>query len=84
MSRVTRHAWGCIDAHSEPCTSAPFQGLSSWSAGMLRLVVHTEGVKGLYRGIAPTLLGIVPYAGLKFYVYQSAKARYLFQCTRQR
>ena len=40
---------------------------------MARLVVRTEGVSGLYRGITPTLLGIVPYAGLKFYVYQSLK-----------
>ena len=46
-------------------------------AGMMRLVVRTEGVSGLYRGIAPTLLGIVPYAGLKFYVYQSLKACHL-------
>ena len=40
---------------------------------MMRLVVRTEGIGGLYRGITPTLLGIVPYAGLKFYVYQSLK-----------
>ena len=39
----------------------------------MRLVLRTEGVSGLYRGITPTLLGIVPYAGLKFYVYQSLK-----------
>ena len=41
--------------------------------GMLRMVLHTEGVVGLYRGISPTILGILPYAGLKFYVYQSLK-----------
>ena len=35
--------------------------------------LREEGVLGLYRGIVPTLLGILPYAGLKFYVYQSLK-----------
>mmetsp|Transcript_3670 Transcript_3670/g.10620 ORF Transcript_3670/g.10620 Transcript_3670/m.10620 type:complete len:484 (+) Transcript_3670:311-1762(+) len=36
-------------------------------------ILRTEGVVGLYRGIGPTLVGILPYAGLKFYVYQSSK-----------
>lgn len=40
---------------------------------MLVGTVRTEGVVGLYRGIGPTMMGILPYAGLKFYVYQSAK-----------
>ncbi|XP_042062148.1 mitochondrial carrier protein CoAc1-like [Salvia splendens] len=36
--------------------------------------VYTEGgVRGLYRGIGPTLIGILPYAGLKFYVYEELK-----------
>jgi len=42
--------------------------------GVLAATVRAEGLRGLYRGIAPTLAGILPYAGLKFYVYQSAKA----------
>ncbi|XP_061352650.1 mitochondrial carrier protein CoAc2 isoform X2 [Gastrolobium bilobum] len=31
------------------------------------------GIRGLYRGVAPTLVGIFPYAGLKFYVYEEMK-----------
>ena len=38
--------------------------------GTLQSILHREGVRGLYHGIGPTLCGIVPYAGLKFYVYQ--------------
>ena len=34
------------------------------------------GVVGLYRGVTPTLLGILPYAGLKFYFYNSLKVAY--------
>ena len=44
--------------------------------GVLAETVRAEGVLGLYRGIGPTMLGILPYAGLKFYVYQSLKAEY--------
>ncbi|XP_077210585.1 mitochondrial substrate carrier family protein isoform X2 [Tasmannia lanceolata] len=36
--------------------------------------VYTEGgVRALYRGVGPTLIGILPYAGLKFYVYEELK-----------
>ncbi|KAL2480257.1 Mitochondrial substrate carrier family protein [Abeliophyllum distichum] len=32
------------------------------------------GIKGLYRGVAPSLYGIFPYAGLKFYFYEEMKS----------
>ncbi|XP_009612568.1 mitochondrial carrier protein CoAc2-like [Nicotiana tomentosiformis] len=32
------------------------------------------GIKGLYRGVAPSLYGIFPYAGLKFYFYEKMKS----------
>ncbi|XP_059432372.1 mitochondrial carrier protein CoAc2 isoform X2 [Corylus avellana] len=31
------------------------------------------GFRGLYRGVAPSLYGIFPYAGLKFYCYEEMK-----------
>lgn len=43
---------------------------------MLRLTASTEGVRGLYKGISPTLLGIMPYSGIKFYVYNVLKQLY--------
>ncbi|KAK1257629.1 Mitochondrial adenine nucleotide transporter ADNT1 [Acorus gramineus] len=33
------------------------------------------GIRSLYRGIGPTLIGILPYAGLKFYIYEELKTR---------
>jgi len=42
----------------------------------MRAAVRAEGVQGLYKGMTPTLMGILPYAGLKFYVYQSLKHAY--------
>ncbi|XP_065848633.1 mitochondrial carrier protein CoAc2 [Euphorbia lathyris] len=32
-----------------------------------------SGSRGLYRGVAPSLYGIFPYAGLKFYFYEEMK-----------
>ena len=43
---------------------------------MLASTLQREGIGGLYRGLGPTMAGILPYAGLKFYVYQSLKAEY--------
>ena len=34
-------------------------------------VYHAYSTGGLYRGIGPTLVGIVPYAGISFFTYES-------------
>lgn len=36
-------------------------------------VYKEGGARALYRGVGPTLIGILPYAGLKFYVYEELK-----------
>lgn len=36
-------------------------------------VLKESGFKGLYRGVGPTLSGMLPYAGLKFYIYEKLK-----------
>ncbi|KAK9800223.1 hypothetical protein WJX73_000291 [Symbiochloris irregularis] len=51
-------------------------GQGSSISSVLVQTVKLEGPQGIYRGIAPTLAGILPYAGLKFYVYQSLKQYY--------
>ncbi|PIN13232.1 Mitochondrial solute carrier protein [Handroanthus impetiginosus] len=40
---------------------------------VIERVYREGGVRALYRGIGPTLIGILPYAGLKFYVYEELK-----------
>lgn len=42
---------------------------------VFRRVYSEGGVRGLYRGVGPTLAGILPYAGLKFYIYEELKRR---------
>ena len=36
-------------------------------------ISQEEGFMTLYRGFTPTILGVVPYAGLTFFVYESLK-----------
>ncbi|KAJ9537279.1 hypothetical protein OSB04_030012 [Centaurea solstitialis] len=40
---------------------------------VLATVYREGGMRGLYRGVGPTLIGILPYAGLKFYIYEELK-----------
>ncbi|KAF7046034.1 hypothetical protein CFC21_055089 [Triticum aestivum] len=41
----------------------------------LKTVYRQNGLKGLYRGMGPSLYGIFPYSGLKFYFYEKMKTR---------
>lgn len=59
-----------------PATQAAAAAQRSSISSVLAQTVKAEGPQGIYRGIAPTLAGILPYAGLKFYVYQSLKQYY--------
>lgn len=36
-------------------------------------IYKRNGIRGLYRGVGPTLYGIFPYSGLKFYFYEEMK-----------
>ncbi|KAG7487986.1 hypothetical protein MATL_G00029410 [Megalops atlanticus] len=36
-------------------------------------ISQEEGMKTLYRGFTPTILGVVPYAGLSFFTYETLK-----------
>ncbi|KAL6344846.1 hypothetical protein AAG906_002752 [Vitis piasezkii] len=40
---------------------------------VFKSVYKEGGVRALYRGVGPTLIGILPYAGLKFYIYEKLK-----------
>eukprot|EP00051_Salpingoeca_urceolata_P030947 m.9944 g.9944 ORF g.9944 m.9944 type:complete len:625 (-) comp3649_c0_seq1:19-1893(-) len=46
----------------------------SYSAAFHK-IVQQEGVGALYRGITPTLIGVIPYAGLSFGAYETLKAQ---------
>eukprot|EP00795_Rhopilema_esculentum_P003802 gene3802-15088_t len=39
-------------------------------------IYHDEGFRTFYRGITPTILGIMPYAGISFFTYETLKSSY--------
>lgn len=48
-------------------------------AGLLNTITsiyREEGLSVYYRGLLPTLMGIVPYAGISFFTYESLKKLY--------
>ena len=42
-------------------------------------IYRTEGVLALYRGLTPTLLGVIPYAGTSFFTYETLKVQIMLQ-----
>jgi hypothetical protein len=38
-----------------------------------RAVISTTGVRGLYKGLQPTLLAMFPYVGVEFMIYETGK-----------
>ncbi|KAL7589157.1 hypothetical protein Lser_V15G40165 [Lactuca serriola] len=47
-----------------------FRGVKDCFSGTYR----DAGIRGLYRGVAPSLYGIFPYSSLKFYFYEKMKS----------
>eukprot|EP00050_Salpingoeca_kvevrii_P021604 m.113113 g.113113 ORF g.113113 m.113113 type:complete len:592 (+) comp9415_c2_seq1:814-2589(+) len=43
--------------------------------GAFQQITREEGARALFNGLRPTLLGIVPYAGLSFATFETLKAR---------
>lgn len=39
-------------------------------------IYHLEGITVLYRGYVPTILGVIPYAGVSFFIYDTLKRLY--------
>jgi solute carrier family 25 protein 42 len=40
-------------------------------------ILQAEGPRGLYHGLSPTIMGMVPYAGLSFATFETLKAQLL-------
>jgi len=52
-------------------------GMYSGVLHAAKRVLAQEGVGGFYRGIAPCLLGVVPYAAVEIALYESLKLEYM-------
>jgi len=45
----------------------------------IRKIVVQEGFSSLYKGLTPSLMGIIPYAGVDLAIYSTLKERYAAQ-----
>jgi len=73
-----------LAAHS-PTHPAPNISGTFGSAGYLYAVATKSkgGVRSLYRGLNPTLIGIVPYGGISFATYETLKSAYASRAARE-
>lgn len=58
-------------------TQFAIQGKEKAFTSMHSFITHTfrtQGVKGFYAGLSPAVVGIAPYMGLNFAIYESVKA----------
>jgi len=63
-----------LQAHiSNGAVVAPFSKTAR--AEMLRVILGKTGIRGLYRGVVPGIVGIVPAAAVYMLVYQTLKRR---------
>lgn len=69
-----------LQSSSQPTPQpVPAHFLGMWSrhvpqiAGVTHNILHAEGWRGLFRGLGPSLLAVVPAMALKFYVYGNCK-----------
>lgn len=71
----TKLAYQVVDTRSfqNSARSTHVQPAYNGIKNVLESVYKEGGVRALYRGIGPTLIGILPYAGLKFYIYEELK-----------
>jgi len=44
---------------------------------VFKRTLRDEGYRAMYRGFAPTIIGVVPYAGVSFLTYETLKAAWL-------
>lgn len=80
-ARYAAQGLGTVTAAGTGAEAARGVGLGGASAmpifGDMARILRVEGVRGLYGGITPTLIGIIPYAGISFATFETLKGTYV-------
>uniref|UniRef100_A0A0X3PC37 Mitochondrial coenzyme A transporter SLC25A42 n=1 Tax=Schistocephalus solidus TaxID=70667 RepID=A0A0X3PC37_SCHSO len=82
--RIRRFVAGCCAGTSSVATTYPLDLARARMAvtqrvkyanlvDVLRSVYREEGIRSLYRGFAPALLGSIPYSGVAFFTFETLK-----------
>ncbi|GAB7351978.1 hypothetical protein MBLNU459_g2504t2 [Dothideomycetes sp. NU459] len=60
-------------SRNQPASAVVYRGL----VGTARTIIHQDGLKGMYRGLGPMLLGYLPTWAVYMTVYDSSKTFYV-------
>lgn len=52
------------------CTEKAARGAEGTMSGVFREIVQREGVTGLYRGITPNFIKVIPAVSISYVVYE--------------
>lgn len=66
LMRARYAASGMVGSHTHTHAAKP-------NMSVVSTILRTEGIRGLYGGLTPTLVGIVPYAGISFATFETLK-----------
>lgn len=56
-----------------PLTASQAGGPQMTMSGLFRHIVNTEGPLGLYRGLAPNFMKVIPAVSISYVVYEHIK-----------
>lgn len=52
----------------------PIRSTRGFSTIFINVYSNEGGIRGIYRGLVPTVFGVAPYVGLNFMIYESARS----------
>lgn len=73
---LVEHIFKIFSHHDLPLFTAVAEGgPQATMTGLLRHIVQTEGPMGLYRGLAPNFLKVIPAVSISYVVYEHLKTQ---------
>jgi len=70
--QTLRLAMRCSSTSSGPSAAATSPGFLEWW-DCIKYIKRTEGIRGLYKGLGPNIVGVAPSRAIYFWAYSTAK-----------
>ena len=72
--------WACpvrlLSSYGKTCSLIDLPPIFLLISATIRHIIHHDGLRGLYRGLGPTILGYLPTWAIYFAVYDGIKTRF--------
>jgi solute carrier family 25 phosphate transporter 23/24/25/41 len=73
IAQITIYPLECVKTRLALAQPGIYKGIFN----CLNTTLKREGIKSLYRGLGPSLMGVIPYAGIDLAVYETLKSLYI-------